>query len=140
VPYRGFSFRARAPGAPTLVAAARDKRAAPAPRLIYTAPRPASRPPQRGRGQPARRAWPARAGAGGRSASPGCLGLRPSRPAFLTRCDPAWRVAGTSSRWSLFLIYLLFLVPRSLLLTPREGRGGGGSGEGLGVLLNVCVV
>lgn len=123
VPHRGFSFRARAPGTPTRVAAARDKRAAPAPRLIYTAPGPASRPPQRGRGQPVRGVASARGG-WGRSASPGCLGLRPSGPAFLSRYDPALGVAGTSYPWSLFLMHLLLLVPESLLLTSRERRGG----------------
>lgn len=122
VPHRGFSFRARAPDAPTRVAAARDKRAAPAPRLIYTAPRPASRSPQRGRGQPVR-------GRGQRAPGLGALSTSwlPGAPPFSARAPFPLRSRVGGGRPQLpvasFPDGCLFLVPRSLLLTPQEGRG-----------------
>lgn len=65
--HRKVPLQARGSGALNRVAAARDKRAAPAPRLIYAAPRPAPRPPQRGR----HRRLGGR-GQGGRLAFPPC--------------------------------------------------------------------
>lgn len=88
------------PLVPTRVAAARDKRAAAAPRLIYAAPRPAPRPPQRGRCRQqgrAQRGLPAslrRRPAGLGAALPASAALSPAPPARLT---PGAEAAGAAS-------------------------------------------
>lgn len=138
VPHRGFSFRARAPGAPTRVAAARDKRAAPAPSLIYTAPRPASRPPQRGRGQPTRGRGQSARGLGAHSIS-----RLPGAPPFSARAPIPLRSRVGGGGHQLPVVSFLDASPFPSTQEPAArpvGRAWGAAGKDLGVLLSVYVM
>lgn len=116
------------PLVPTRVAAARDKRAAAALRLIYAAPRPAPRPPQRGRRrQPGAGAelaarFPPRAARGAGRGSSGVRGSFTPAPPLLALPLGRSRRLRQRGRWALGF-HLVLLLTRSMCV--GGGRGGG---------------